>query len=72
MTERFLPPRVIQVVGLLAFIGACVFWAVSGKESVLLVSSALSLIGLGAYADLKHSLENEIGAGSRGGESNGQ
>jgi hypothetical protein len=47
---RYLSPRILQVLGILLLVGSAVFWGVTGRESVLFMSSAMSLIGLGAYA----------------------
>jgi hypothetical protein len=64
----YLPPRVLQVVGLLVLVGSVVFWAITGRESVLMVSSAMSLIGLGAYGQVIKSLPNG-GRATRAGRS---
>jgi hypothetical protein len=45
----YLPPRLLQVVGLILLIAFTGFWAVTGRESVLLVGAAGSLILLGNY-----------------------
>jgi hypothetical protein len=58
MNGTYLPPRVLQVVGLLVLVGSVVFWAATGRESVLMVSSAMSLIGLGAYSQVVRSLRD--------------
>lgn len=52
----YLPPRLLQLLGVALLIGSAVFWAVTGRESVLLMSSAMSLIGLGAYAGAQNAL----------------
>ena len=44
----YLSPRLLQSVGLLLLIGSVIFWAATGRESVLMVSSAMTLIGGGA------------------------
>lgn len=54
---RYLSPRILQVLGICLLIGSAVFWGVSGRESVLLMSSAMSLIGLGAYAGAQAALK---------------
>lgn len=46
--QRYLPPRLLQVIGLALLLGFAVFWALTGRESVLLVGAAGSLILLGA------------------------
>lgn len=54
--DRYLPPRLLQAVGLGLLIGFTVFWAVTGRESVLLVGAAGSLILLGRYEDVRRAL----------------
>lgn len=54
----YLPPVVLQSLGVLLLVGSAVFWAFSGRESVLLMSSAMSLIGLGAYAGAQNALRS--------------
>lgn len=57
MSNDYLSPRILQVLGIVLLIGSAVFWAWTGRESVLLMSSAMSLIGLGAYAGAQHALK---------------
>lgn len=47
--ERYLPARMLQIVGLVLLVSAAIFWAVTGRESALLMSASMSLILLGAY-----------------------
>ena len=54
--DRYLSPRLLQLLGLILLIASAVFWAVTERESVLLMSSAMSLIGLGAYAGTQKAL----------------
>jgi hypothetical protein len=53
----YLPPRILQGVGLVILIFAVGFWAVTGQQSALLVGAALSLIGLGAYGSAQNALK---------------
>lgn len=55
--DRYLSPILLQSVGVLLLIGSAVFWALTDRESVLMMSSAMSLIGLGAYRGMKRDLE---------------
>lgn len=48
-SERYLPPRLLQMIGIGLLVGFAVFWAVTGRESVLLVGAAGSMILLGRY-----------------------
>lgn len=56
MSGGFLPARLLQLVGLAVFIGSVVFWALTGRESTLFVSAAMSLILLGSYGRLVGAL----------------
>lgn len=46
----YLMPRTVQIIGLVVFILAAAFWALTDKESALIMGFATSLIGLGAYS----------------------
>jgi hypothetical protein len=48
-TPSYLQPRLLQAVGLILLVLFTGFWAVTGRESVLLVGAAGSLILLGGY-----------------------
>jgi hypothetical protein len=54
--DKYLPARVLQVVGLVLLIAAAVFWAVTGRQSTLFMSASMSLILLGAYKNALTSL----------------
>jgi hypothetical protein len=54
--QDLLPPRVLQVAGLILLFASAGFWAISGSESALLVGAALSLIGLGSYSQAVSTL----------------
>lgn len=56
-SDRYLSPLALQIVGVLLLVGSAVFWAVTGRESVLMMSSAMSLIGLGAYKGAQEALK---------------
>jgi hypothetical protein len=60
MPDRFLRPAIIQAVGLVLVVAAAVFWAVTGRQSGMMLSSAVSMIGLGAYAELRHTLKTAL------------
>jgi hypothetical protein len=62
--SNYLPPRFIQIVGVLLLIGATVFWAVTGRESAYLFSSAVSLILLGEYKRAVDSLKKNAPSGN--------
>lgn len=62
--KAYLPPRLLQGIGLLLLIFAVGFWAVTGHQSALLVGAALSLIGLGAYSGLHVSIKQEFSQGN--------
>ena len=54
--ERYLPPRVLQITGLVLLLAFVVFWMATGRESVLLVGAAGSLILLGGYERARAAL----------------
>lgn len=45
----YLSPKTLQLVGLILLVAAAGFWGATGRESVLIMGAAMSLIGLGAY-----------------------
>jgi hypothetical protein len=59
MNGSYLPPRLLQALGIVLLLGAFGFWTVSGRESVLMVSSAMSLILLGAYRGAVEGLKRD-------------
>lgn len=63
--EKYLSARLIQSVGLVILIGAAVFWAWTGRESALLMSAALSLIGIGTYKGLVDGLRGLTNGGTK-------
>ena len=54
--DRYLSPFVLQLLGVVLLVGSAIFWAVTGRESVLLMGAAMSLIGLGAYRGAQQAL----------------
>lgn len=58
--NSYLPPRLLQILGILLLIGSAVFWAITGRESLLLMSAAMSLIGLGAFQGIRVTLTQEL------------
>lgn len=54
--ERYLSPLLLQIIGVMLLLGSAVFWGVTGRESVLLMGAAMSLIGLGAYRGVQQAL----------------
>jgi hypothetical protein len=58
--QRYLPPRLLQAFGLLLLLAFAVFWALTGRESILLVGSAGSLILLGGYERAREALRAEV------------
>lgn len=47
--DHYLPPRLLQAIGILLLVAFAAFWALTGRESVLLVGAAGSMILLGRY-----------------------
>jgi disulfide bond formation protein DsbB len=58
MDRQYLPPRVLQLFGVLLLVAFAAFWAITGRESVVLVGAAMSLILLGAYGSAQHALKD--------------
>jgi hypothetical protein len=56
MTGGYLPPWVLQVVGLAVFLFFVAFWAVTGRVEPTLLAAAGGLIGAGLYADARRAL----------------
>lgn len=54
--DRYLSPIVLQLIGVALLVGSAIFWGLSGRESVLLMGAAMSLIGLGAYRGVQKAL----------------
>jgi hypothetical protein len=55
----YLPPRLIQGVGIILLVGSAIFWAYTGSESILFVSAALSLIGIGTVQGIRITLSQD-------------
>lgn len=60
MHRGYLPPWLLQSLGILILIGATIYWVKSGHQSALLVGAAMALIGLGAYSGIRVSISQEI------------
>lgn len=58
-TGGYLPPWVLQVVGLVVFLFFVGFWAVTGRVEPTLLAASGGLIGAGLYADAKRSLATD-------------
>jgi hypothetical protein len=58
--QTFLPPRVLQAVGLILLLAFAAFWAVTDRESVLLVGAAGSLILLGGYERTRMAMQDML------------
>lgn len=61
----YLSPRVLQLVGLLLLLGSGAFWALTQRESLLLVSSAMTLILGGTLRGAWYSVRQEVEATRR-------
>jgi len=62
---RYLPPVLLQSTGLVLLVGAALFWALTGHQSALVMSAALSLVALGAYSGIHVSVRQEIDSNRR-------
>ena len=58
----YLPPRILQGVGVALLVGQAILYYLTTPHTVsaLLVGAALSLIGLGAYSGLHVSIRQEL------------
>jgi hypothetical protein len=59
--SQYLPARLLQLVGIILLGASFVLWALTGKESVLMVSASMSLILLGAYGGVIETLKKVNG-----------
>jgi hypothetical protein len=67
----FLPPWLIQLFGIAVVGFAIAFWAISGHESLLIMSAGMSLIGLGAFSGLRVSIRDDQSEGDEQGRRGG-
>lgn len=65
----YLAPKLLQMFGMALFLAAAVFWAVTGRESLTIMSGALSLIAVGAYQRVYQAIRD--GAPLKEGTENG-
>jgi hypothetical protein len=54
-----LSPRTLQLVGVVLLVSSAVFWAVTGRQSVELLSAAMTLITLGAVWTQSQKVESK-------------
>lgn len=66
-SRRFLSPRFIQAVGVAVFVVSVAIWAITSRQSALLVSASLSLIGVGTYQNAVDSLKKVVPTTGEGG-----
>ncbi len=60
---HYISPFLLQLLGVLILVGAVAFWAVTGRQSQLIVGAAMMLIGLGAWARIRITLNGRTGGG---------
>lgn len=65
-SKRYLAPKIIQGVGIALLIFAVATWALTDRQSALLVSAALSLIGVGTYQGAVETVKNIVTNGGKG------
>lgn len=58
MPGQYLPPWLIQLVGIAIVVGAVIYWMVTSRESVTIIGVGVSLIGIGAYSGAQKILKN--------------
>lgn len=54
----FLPPRLIQAVGIAIVVFGVVFWAVTARESYLIMAAGMSLVGMSWFSKVRISIED--------------
>lgn len=59
-TDRYLPPWALQLIGVILLIAFGVFWALTGRESLLLITTAVSLILLNGYKTAGRALLEKL------------
>ena len=64
--DRFLSPRMLQGIGIVLLIAFAVFWALTDRQSTLLVGTAASLILLGRYERVGEALKEQLRRASNG------
>lgn len=62
----YLSPKSLQIAGLVLLFAAAGFWGVTGKESVLIMGAAMSLIGLGAYRSAADVFKQQLDPAQNG------
>lgn len=63
-----LAPRTIQAIGVVGLVATVIFWMVTGRESLLFVSTFTSLALLGNYERAREALIDLTVPGSRDGK----
>lgn len=58
---NYLPPRVLQYIGIALLLASAAFWAVTDRQSVLLMSGAMTLISVGSYSGVRDALRKPGG-----------
>lgn len=51
--DRYLSPIILQTIGAVLVVASFIFWMVEGRESALLMSAALALVGGGAAQGIR-------------------
>lgn len=55
--DTYIPPWVLQAIGLFAFVFFCVFWAVTGRLAPELLAAAGTLYGVGLASEARKALK---------------
>lgn len=50
--KGYLPPRLLQIVGLILLVGFSVFWAWTGEQSALFLTASMTLVLLGTQQEV--------------------
>lgn len=70
--SAFLPPWMLQLIGVAIVIGAVIFWAATGQQSALIVGAGISLSALGAYSGLHISIKQDFSGDEEESRKNGR
>jgi hypothetical protein len=55
--DDYLPPKLLQIIGLVLLIAQGVFWAFTGQSQTLFIGPSLALIFIGQYQETVRALK---------------
>lgn len=54
--DDYLPPKLLQVIGLVLLIAQGIFWAITGQSQTLFIGPSLALVFIGQYQETVRAL----------------